>query len=305
MSMTVENLMQQCFTVHTADQYDKFVQQHDLPPVREEIPGGGSALWFGSPSAKRVIAHMHGGGLVMYASTFHFGLAYEMYKAAIASDDDVALAVLAYDTCPSAPYPTQLRQLVAFVTHLMHGRDSKDIDLYGDSAGGLLILSLLLHVVHPHPKIPPLSIPSGHRLGRILMISPTTPMVTPAMTVSKNFGRDLVGVDEVAQMWSVIEGNHDPDVELINPWFAPLSVLHEDWFETLPAGAITIVSGGLEIFEEDIAKLAQIIKNKHQDAVDIHVDQNVGHIAFLKEGLMGIPPSEYTTHVIEWAKLRE
>lgn len=92
------------------------------------------------------------------------------------------------------------------------------------------------------------------------MISPTTPMVTPAMTVSKNFGRDLVGVDEVAQMWSVIEGNHDPDVELINPWFAPLSVLHEDWFETLPAGAITIVSGGLEIFEEDIAKLAQIIK---------------------------------------------
>lgn len=39
---------------------------------------------------------MHGGGLVMYASTFHFGLAYEMYKAAIASGDDVALAVLAY-----------------------------------------------------------------------------------------------------------------------------------------------------------------------------------------------------------------
>lgn len=115
--------------------------------MREEIPGGGSALWFGSPSAKRVIAHMHGGGLVMYASTFHFGLAYEMYKAAIANGDDVALAVLAYgeflehlhisfsfltvsDTCPSAPYPTQLRQLVAFVTHLMHGRDSKDVSHY-------------------------------------------------------------------------------------------------------------------------------------------------------------------------------
>lgn len=90
---------------------------------------------------------MHGGGLVMYASTFHFGLAYEMYKVATASGDDVALAVLAYgessgylhisigfltvlDTCPSAPYPTQLRQLVAFVTHLMHGRDSKDVSRY-------------------------------------------------------------------------------------------------------------------------------------------------------------------------------
>ncbi|KAL7952921.1 Alpha/Beta hydrolase protein [Trichoderma compactum] len=305
MSMTVADLMQQCFTVHTADQYDKFVQQHDLAHMREEIPGGGSVLWFGSPSAQRVIAHMHGGGLVMYASTFHFGLAYEMYKAAIASGDDVALAVLAYDTCPSAPYPSQLRQLVAFVTHLMHGRDSKNIDLYGDSAGGLLILSLLLHVMHPHPKIPQLSLPSCHRLGRILMISHITPMVTPAMTTRKNLGRDFVGVDEVARMWNVIKGNHDPDVELINPWFAPLSVLHEDWFEALPAGAITIVSGGLEIFEEDIAKLAQIIKNKHQGAVKIHVDQNVGHIAFLKAGQMGIPPSDYTNHVIRWAKLRE
>ncbi|UKZ54070.1 hypothetical protein TrVGV298_007875 [Trichoderma virens] len=111
------------------------------------------------------------------------------------------------------------------------------------------------------------------------------------MATSKNIGRDLVGVDEVAQMWNVIQSNHDPDVELINPWFAPLSVM--------------LVSGGLEIFEEDIAKLAQIIKNKHQGRVDIHVDQTVGHIAFLKEGLMGIRASEYTRHVIEWAKLRE
>ncbi|UKZ79858.1 hypothetical protein TrVFT333_007621 [Trichoderma virens FT-333] len=305
MSMTVEDLMQQCFTVRTADQYDKFVQEHGIPPVRQEITGGGSALWFGSPSAKRVIGHMHGGGLVMHASTFHFGLAYEMYKTATAGGDDVALAVLAYDICPNAPYPTQLRQLIAFVTHLMHGRDTKDINLYGDSAGGMLILSLLLHVMHPHPKILPLSIPSGHRLGKILMISPTTPMVTPAMATSKNIGRDLVGVDEVAQMWNVIQSNHDPDVELINPWFAPLSVMREDWYETLPAGGITVVSGGLEIFEEDVAKLAQILKNKHQGRVDIHVDQTVGHIAFLKEGLMGIRASEYTRHVIEWAKLRE
>ncbi|KAL7933035.1 Alpha/Beta hydrolase protein [Trichoderma chlorosporum] len=228
-----------------------------------------------------------------------------MYKAATASSNNVALVALAYDTCPSAPYPTQLRQLVSFVAHLLHGRDAKDIDLYGDSAGGMLILSLLLHVIHPHPKIPPLTMVPGHRLGRVLMISPTTPMVTPAMTVSKNIGRDLVGVDDVAQMWSVIKSDYDPGVELINPWFTPLSVMNEDWYETLPVDAITVVSGGLEIFEEDIATLAEIIKRKHQGRVDVHLDQNVGHIAFLKEGLMGIPPSEYTNHIIEWAKRQE
>lgn len=43
-----------------------------------------------------MIAHVHGGGLVLYATTFHFALAYDMYKVASANDDDVAVAVLAY-----------------------------------------------------------------------------------------------------------------------------------------------------------------------------------------------------------------
>lgn len=60
------------------------------------MPEGGSALWFGSPSAKRVIAHVHGGGLVMYATPFHIGLAYNVYKAAISKDEDVAVVVLSY-----------------------------------------------------------------------------------------------------------------------------------------------------------------------------------------------------------------
>ncbi|KAL6694019.1 hypothetical protein J3F84DRAFT_378371 [Trichoderma pleuroticola] len=65
---------------------------------------------------------MHGGGLVMYATPFHFGLAYEMYKAAIASGDDVALAVLAYGECSE-----YLQVCLGF---LMHGRDSKDVSRY-------------------------------------------------------------------------------------------------------------------------------------------------------------------------------
>ncbi|KAM0263535.1 hypothetical protein ACHAQJ_001154 [Trichoderma viride] len=302
MAMTTEELMQQCFTVPTAEQYANFVQEHDIPPVREEIPGGGSALWFGSPSAKRVIAHIHGGGLVMYASTFHFALAYNMYKAAVANGDNVAVAVLGYDTCPSAAYPIQLRQSVSFITHLMHGRDAKDISLYGDSVGGILILALLFHATHPHPKVPLLSIPSGHKFDRALLISPTTPMITPAIATSKNIGRDLVGVDDIAEMWSTIKGSQDPEVDLVNPWFAPISVMREDWYETLPVEDITIISGGLELFEEDILKLSQVIKAKHQGRVDVHVDETVGHIAFIKEGLMGTPPSDYTRRVIEWAK---
>ncbi|KAM0522529.1 hypothetical protein ACHAPE_002120 [Trichoderma viride] len=302
MATTVEDLMQQTFTVPTAQQYETFVQAHGIPSVREDMPEGGSALWFGSPSAKRVIAHVHGGGLVMYATPFHIALAYDVYKAAVSKDEDVAVVVLSYDTCPSGVYPVQLRQLVESIVYLMRERDAKNIDLYGDSVGAILILAILHHITHPHPKVPLLSIPSGDRFGRVLLLSPTAPIVTPAVQGSKNIGRDLVGVDDIAQMWNVIESHHDPEVDPINPWFTPISEMREEWYETLLAGAITIISGGFELFEEDISKLSQVIKDRHQNQVDVYVDETATHIAFIKEGLTNSPPSEYTRRIIEWAK---
>lgn len=61
-------------------------------------------------------------------------------------------------------------------------------------------------------------------------------------------------------MWNIIESNHDPEVDLINPWFTPASAMREEWYGELPAGAITIISGGLEILEDDITKLSLVIK---------------------------------------------
>lgn len=108
--------------------------------------------------------------------------------------------------------------------------------------------------------MPLLSISSGDRFGRVLLLSPTAPIVTPAVQRSKNIGRDLVGVDDIAQIWNVIESHHDPEVDPINPWFTPISEMREEWYETLLAGAITIISGGFELFEEDISRLSQVIK---------------------------------------------
>ncbi|KAK1241231.1 hypothetical protein MKX08_001205 [Trichoderma sp. CBMAI-0020] len=268
MATTREEVMQQSLTVPTAQQYENFVQAHGIPSVRQDTPDGGSALWFGSPSAKRVIAHVPSGGLMMYVTPFYMALAYNVYKAAVSKDKDVAVVVLSYDTCPSGVYPVQLRQLVASIVHLMRERDAKNIDLYGDSVGAILILAILHHITHPHPKVPLLSIPSGDCFGRLLFLSPAAPIVTPALQRSKNIGRDLVGVDDIAQMWNIIE----------------------------------IISGGCELFHEDIVTLSQVIKAKHHNWVDIYVDETATHIAFVKEGLTNSPPSEYTGRVIEWAK---
>ncbi|KAL7924436.1 hypothetical protein ACQKWADRAFT_286721 [Trichoderma austrokoningii] len=78
--------------------------------------------------------------------------------------------------------------------------------------------------------------------------------------------------------------------------------MREEWYATLPAGAFTIIYGGFELFEEDTIKLSQVIKAKHQNGVYIYVDETATHIAFIKEGLTGSPPSEYTRCAIEWAR---
>jgi hypothetical protein len=41
---------------------------------------------------------------------------------------------------------------------------------------------------------------------------------------------------------------------------------------------------------------------KHRSLVDVHVDENATHCAFVKEGMMGIEPSKYTLDIIDWAR---
>ncbi|KAL1961755.1 hypothetical protein VTN77DRAFT_1081 [Rasamsonia byssochlamydoides] len=202
------------FALPTIERYKELAKAQNEPELIEQLPHGGE----GREAA--------GGGSI--------AMAYDAYKAAQAQaqalDDNVALAILAYDTCAVAPYPTQLAQTVSFVEYLLQGRDPEDIELFGDSAGGTLIIALLLHLSHPHPKVPPFSLPAGHKLGRILLISPSGPVVTSAASMTSNLGKDFITPDMLRHMWGTIEANHDPDVELVNPWLTPALKLDESWY---------------------------------------------------------------------------
>ncbi|KAJ2983472.1 hypothetical protein NQ176_g659 [Zarea fungicola] len=97
MAMTKEELMAQCFIVSTEEQYDKFVEERGIPQSKKKFPGGGSVLWLGSPSAKRVALYVHGGGLVMSATSFHMSFLKRIQEAAAGGDDEsFAVAILAY-----------------------------------------------------------------------------------------------------------------------------------------------------------------------------------------------------------------
>ena len=57
---------------------------------------------------------------------------------------------------PESPFPTQLRQANAALTHLLNrGIPPENIIVGGDSAGRNLSLQLVSHVLHPLPSLPP------------------------------------------------------------------------------------------------------------------------------------------------------
>ncbi|KAJ6782482.1 hypothetical protein PWT90_07888 [Aphanocladium album] len=114
--------------------------------------------------------YAHGGGYQspMRAGS-HVRLALYMASACRAA----RVVFLAYSYTPAARYPGQLVQAVEGLRCLMdeEGSDPADIVLAGDSAGGHLVASVLLHLQRPAPGIAPLEL-NGRRFRAAVLLSP-------------------------------------------------------------------------------------------------------------------------------------
>ena len=102
----------------------------------------------------------------------------------------LTLSILAL--APDSPFPTQLKQANAALTHLLQkGIPPSNIVVGGDSAGGNLTLQLASHLLHPLASIPApptLSEP----LAGALLISPWVAFNVDAPSYVRNEGKDLV-----------------------------------------------------------------------------------------------------------------
>ncbi|KAF7713754.1 Steryl acetyl hydrolase [Penicillium ucsense] len=81
--------------------------------------------------------------------------------------------MLEYSLTPEHPFPCQLIQAVAALRYLLLDKELsvEDMILGGDSAGGHLILSLLIHLISPSPYAPSLDL-RGRQLKAIVLVSP-------------------------------------------------------------------------------------------------------------------------------------
>ncbi|MCB2106702.1 MAG: alpha/beta hydrolase [Rhodobacteraceae bacterium] len=104
--------------------------------------GGRPAEWIGAPDSDptRVILYFHGGGFAVGGLVSHRRVAYDIAKAAAAR-----VLVLDYRLAPEHPFPAAIEDGVAAYAWLLdQGLTSDRIVFAGDSAGGNLVIAVML-----------------------------------------------------------------------------------------------------------------------------------------------------------------
>ncbi|KAL4995093.1 Alpha/Beta hydrolase protein [Aspergillus recurvatus] len=252
---------QNATTVHG---YETYMKQNHLTPETVTLNHGAQGLWVGNKNAKNVVVYYHGlstqqhedwtgtngeskgGGFVLPAVAGHFSFLGNLLEELNNNGHDVAIFFLSYTLSPPAAYPTQLRQSVEALRYILTedqgGRDPSNVLIGGDSAGGNLALSVLLHLTHPHPAIDPLPLVDGAELAGVFGFAPWVSFDLTGESVTKNQYKDVVP-SQGLRVWS--REYLGKRLER-NPWSEPAKAPTE-WWVGAKAKRVLILAGGDEI----------------------------------------------------------
>lgn len=153
----------------------------------------------------------------------------------------VSVFSLTYTLAPHATYPTQLRQAVECLRHVLDHTDHAPRNVYigGDSAGGNLVGGVLSHIAHPHSQITPLDI--NENLGGAVMVAPWTMLDTDFTEHEIYAGGDLI-TQYVAKPWAgAYLGTAKRD------YYTDLSLAPTDWYHDFKVNSVLITGGENEI----------------------------------------------------------
>ncbi|ETV92012.1 hypothetical protein, variant [Aphanomyces invadans] len=220
--------------------------------VPMEAPGF-RGVWYGGPTndADATILYLHGGGYALCDSaTYALANHAIQVTASTTSGKHVRVLGLEYSLAPEAKFPTQMNEALAAYSYLAND-SNKPIVLMGDSAGGHLVLQLLLALKTPewsHLRKPQASV----------AVSPWCQMNLSPLPISytTNSATDYV------QLINIRHYNNDllPDnVSVTNPSLNPLN---GDFRGT---GPVLVHYGGKEVFASEIEQLVEVLQRQDVD----------------------------------------
>ncbi|CAK4638447.1 unnamed protein product [Aphanomyces euteiches] len=197
------------------------------------------AIWFGdalNDASDANMLYIHGGGFVWcHAETNAQGVVGMVSNAKSQYGKTLVALGLDYKLAPEAKFPSQLHEALAAYEYLTT-RSSKPILLLGDSAGGNLVLSLLLA----------LKLPENKHLRR------------PAAAVA-NQKSDYCGAGRLSHYVDGYVGSASVKDPLVSP-------IRGDFRGCCP---ILIHYGGKEVFQDDIEALVGVLKEQQVDVTAV------------------------------------
>ena len=202
-----------------------------------------------------------------------------------------------------APWPTQLVQASAGLAHILEeGYDPANITLAGDSVGGLQVVYLLGHLLHPHPDAEPIRLQKPLAGAVALSAWLSFSMDTDSF---KHFGpKDVVAPLVGLKQWSklVMETRtRSDDGNYLEPAHAPAS-----WWTGLEsvAGNVLLTAGGDEGMIDDIVAT---LKKMEEGAgkgmkLEMYAQEGVPHNEPFVDFAVGDEPGATNLRVLSWIK---
>jgi acetyl esterase/lipase len=130
--------------------------------------------------------------------------------------------------------------------------------LGGDSAGGNLALGVLSHIAHPHPEIPPLTLPA--KIHAAMLISPWASLTqthTPAFVT--NAERDMFDARTLHRWSAAFLGSNSP---FAGDYYSEPILAAADWWSPVAdaVGDVLIWAGDNEVLKDGILALAKKVE---------------------------------------------
>ena len=195
--------------------YEEMQDVEGEPAVieRVEITNGLQGYWVNVPEAMtdRIILFFHGGGFTLGSTKDHLGLCARIGRAALAR-----VFSIDYRLAPEHIFPAPVEDAIAAYQFLLYyGYPSHKIVPVGISAGGTLVLDLLLSARDRGMPLPMAGV----------CISPVVDMLFNGESVTKNLENDWVTPARLNAIRTVYLAGHDPNDPLASPVRACLSGL--------------------------------------------------------------------------------
>lgn len=262
-----------------------------------------------------------GGGFVLPAVDGHFYMVdWWRREAKRRFNIDFSVAVLEYSSCihmfiplslvaqsftglvTQSPWPTQLRQVVGALDHVIkQGYDLSNITVVGDSVGGHEVTFLLGHLIHPHPDATPIKLDKP--LAGMAMLSPWLCYSIETPSWKRNADGDVMPLPALLQWSGEFQKSRKrtDDGYYFEPATAPAA-----WWRGVEnvVKDVLFTTGDAEGMFDDIV----LTKNKigevagKQMGLECFVQEKAAHNEALVEFACGDKPGPTNERMMAWIK---